>query len=252
MPKILLIVLCLIIAGCTDRTKSQSPTESEKLMLQCKDNLRMYGYIIGRGPNRGKLYFEDSSKKSENSVMTLPRGIPGCPATDEDTYSESYNPKTGELYCKGHHHSKAGLEADYPRLVAPPEPTGEMTEDDRRLQLFTRDFAPDVKENELGVTPLPTGFPLPLYATVEVLSSTVGRRDGVFRVHFRYHGDLEELEKKWRKALDYQVLNPYQKASFWVEGSTRLGNQIGATIDLKTGVVEVQWEPAFLINDLVD
>jgi hypothetical protein len=244
MRNLVLVALCLILVGCRDQIESQSPTESEKLMLQCKDNLSQFDQWR-------PLYFEDSSDRK--FVKTLPEGRPGCPATDEDTYSESYNPKTGEVYCKGHHHQKVGLEADYPRLVAPPVPKeeGMMKKYAHRLQSGS-DFAPNVKENESGITPIPTGFPLPLYAPVEVLSSTTGRLDGVFKVYLRYDGDLEHLEEKWRKLLNDQVLDPHQSDEISVWGSTPLGNQISVRIELKTSIIRVSWEPAFLINDLAD
>jgi hypothetical protein len=241
------LLICIFLTGCANQAEVDSPTESEKQMLQCKDNLREYESLLQhpqrpskRGRSRGKT-----------SPKALPTGVPGCPAAAADTYSESYDPKTGEIYCKGHHHQKVGLEENYPRLVANATKNPEKaTSEKKRRRQPDRNFAPNVKENASGITPIPSGFPLPLDAPVEILSSTVGRKDGVFHTFLRYDGDLAEIEQKWRTLLNSQVHNPSIKDNVSVGGSTPLASRVSANIDLETHIIRVTWEPAFLINDL--
>lgn len=240
MKLILALAILTILTGCQPSAERSSPTESEKQMLQCKDNIRRIS--AGLGPN--PTLFEKNEPPLPKKLDLGPLGPVTCPVAREDTYTKSYDPKTGNVFCQGEHHQKVSLAADYPRLVLSRKPLEEQ-----EFRIYGG-YAPHVVESETGVTSLPTGFPLPLDSGYEVLSTTVGRRDGTWYVFLRYDGDTKALEETWRDVLSSHVYYPGGGDSVGFSGDNVLANGVSVRIYHKQKKIQVSYEPAFLINDL--
>lgn len=56
----------------------------------------------------------------DDALPGFSRDLPFCPAAGRDTYSSSYcvssDGQTYTVFCQGHFHDDAGLDADYPRI----------------------------------------------------------------------------------------------------------------------------------------
>lgn len=89
-------------------------------LTACKSNLKNIATAL-------EMWSTDNSGEYPPSLSQLVpdylRMIPTCPAAEADTYSQTYRLSKSkkydytyyEVYCKGHHHAKAGSEEDYPR-----------------------------------------------------------------------------------------------------------------------------------------
>lgn len=244
MKKLLLLSLILaLLVGCGSDAERNSPTESEKLLLQCKDNLRELCTRIRYESNRGRRG-KTTTSNYPKTLSQLRGTVPTCPAARKDTYSESYDPKTGLIFCKGEHHKIQGVPADYPRVSPVDSKENPLVNESA--------YAGHVMETPEGTVAMPTGFPLPFTVAPTVLSTSVGRRDGVWHAYLRCEGDLKVLEENWRNLLNDKVYSPSQTRGVNVSGETPLASTLSASLELETGIIRVRYEPAFLVDDLAE
>ena len=254
MKHLLAFTLILTLGGCSapSTEESNSATESYRQMLSCKARLAKLSRDAIRQPkgrsNSDKVTYRKSIKKF----------VVQCPSAKTDTYSAGYDPKTGTTYCQGHHHAKAGLGPDYPRII----PSEELAKEKKFTSRMSRNYAPQVVEDKLYSNQLPPGFPYPFPEgeNVETLSSLVAR-DGTWHVRVRYPGDMESLYQTWleislkqinlsKDQVGEKMLERNKDGTLSVGGKTPLANEVAAKMNPKTQLINVRYQPKFLLNDL--
>ncbi len=110
----------LVVGTAAVGVPNFAKAKSQGQLTACKSNLKNIGTAL-------EMWSTDNNGNYPESMAPLApdylRYIPICPAAEADTYSATYrlikSEKHGytyyEVYCKGHHHERAGVEADYPR-----------------------------------------------------------------------------------------------------------------------------------------